>query len=63
MKLWNNFHAVIYRFNGDVENFFFSYYGLLCDNLLSGKIEDPKAERFSAFCDEPAFEPCLSAKF
>ena len=40
MQLWNHFHAVIYKFNGDAENFFSSYYGLLCDNLLSGKFDD-----------------------
>ena len=35
VQLWNNFHAVIYEFNGDADHFFSSYYGLLCDNLLS----------------------------
>ena len=39
-QLWNNFHAVIYEFNGDAENLFSSYYGLLCDNFLSGKFDD-----------------------
>ena len=40
MQSWNNFHAVIYKFNGDAENFFSGFYGLVCDNLLSGKFED-----------------------
>ena len=40
MQLWNNFHAVIYEINGDAENFFSNFSGLLCDNLLSGKFDD-----------------------
>ena len=40
VQLWNNFHAVIYEFNGDAEDFFSSYYGLLCANLLFDKFDD-----------------------
>ena len=40
VQLWNNFHVVIYQFNGDADNFFSDFYDLPCDNLLSGKFED-----------------------